>query len=110
MLRVSLAAFILSVGLLLVNSNAAWAASSDSASAAAPNAAPAAPHEPGWLGVVIARGELKQWIDSTPIVDRPNRPFHFYGNTVRRKYYRGNPLPQPNDVVKGGAALVEKRK
>ena len=45
--------------------------------------------EPGWLGVVVARGELKQWIDSTPIEDRPNRPFHFYGNTVRRKYYRG---------------------
>ena len=110
MLRVSLAAFILSVGLLFVNSNAASADSSDSASAAAPNAASATSKEPGWLGVVIARGELKQWIDSTPIVDRPNRPFHFYGNTVRRKYYRGNPLPQPNDVAKGGAALVEKRK
>ena len=62
--------------------------------------------KPGWLGVVVARGELKQWIDSTPIVERPNRPFHFYGNAVRREYYRGNPLPRPSDLVKGGAALI----
>ena len=66
-------------------------------------------NEPGWLGVVVARGELKQWIDSTPIVERPNRPFHFYGNAVRRQYYRGNPLPRPDDVVKGGSSLIFKR-
>lgn len=101
MLRVSLAAFILSVGVLFVHPY--------SASAASPNSA-APSNEPGWLGVVVARGELKQWIDSTPIVDRPNRPFHFYGNAVRRKYYRGNSLPQPSDLVKGGAALVSPRK
>jgi hypothetical protein len=103
MLRVSLAAFILSTGLLFVGPHTASAAAQESA-------APAASHEPGWLGVVVARGELKQWIDSTPIVDRPNRPLHFYGNTVRRKYYRGNPLPQPKDVVKGGAALISQPK
>ncbi len=97
MLRISLAAFILCTGVLFANPHAVTAAS------------PAA-GEPGWLGVVVARGELKQWIDSTPIVDRPNRPFHFYGNTVRCKYYRGNALPQPNDLVKGGAALIDKRK
>jgi hypothetical protein len=67
-------------------------------------------NEPGWLGVVVARGELKEWIDSTPIVDRPNRPFHFYGNMVRREYYRGSAAPRPSDMVKGGAALVVKRK
>ena len=22
-----------------------------------------------------------------PLLERPNRPFHFYGNTVRRSYY-----------------------
>lgn len=65
---------------------------------------------PGWLGVVVARGELKQEIESTPILDRPNRPFHFYGNTVRREYYRGSAGPRASDVVKGGAALVFKRK
>ena len=78
---------------------------------AVPNAAggSAASNEPGWLGVVVARGELKQWIDSTPIVDRPNRPFHFYGNTVRRQIlprHRGAPAQR---LVKGGAALVFKR-
>ena len=102
MLRVSLAAFILGTGMLFANPHAASAASSDAASRPS--------NEPGWLGVVVAHGELKQWIDSTPIVDRPNRPFHFYGNAVRRKYYRGNPLPQPGDVVKGGTALIDKRK
>lgn len=33
---------------------------------------------------IIARGELRQEIKSTPILERPNRPLHFYGNTVRR--------------------------
>ncbi len=94
MLRVRLAALILSAGVLL----------------AGPDMARAASNDPGWLGVVVARGELKQWIDSTPIVERPNRPFHFYGNAVRREYYRGNPLPRPGDLVKGGAALIVKRK
>ena len=73
---------------------------------AAPSAAPAS--ETGWLGVVVARGELKQEIESTPIVDRPNRPFHFYGNTVRRRYYRGTAVPRAEDVVKGGASLVKR--
>ena len=77
MLRLSLAALILSAGMLF----------------AVPKAASAASEEPGWLGVVVVRGELKQWIDSTPIVDRPNRPFHFYGNAVRRQYYRGSASP-----------------
>jgi hypothetical protein len=97
MLRVRLAAFILGMGVLFVVPN--WA-----------SAAPADGKEPGWLGVVVARGELKQWIDSTPITERPNRPFHFYGNAVRRAYYRGSSLPQPGDLVKGGAALVSPRK
>ncbi|MGO9114228.1 MAG: hypothetical protein ACLP9L_33860 [Thermoguttaceae bacterium] len=93
MLRVSLVALMLSAGFLFV----------------VPNAVSAASNEPGWLGVVVARGELKQWIDSTPIVERPNRPFHFYGNAVRREYYRGSPMPRPGDVAKGGAALIFKR-
>jgi hypothetical protein len=101
MLRVALATFFLSTGLLLAAPGAAAAASNE------PAASP--PTEPGWLGVIVARGELKQWIDATPIVDRPNRPFHFYGNTVRRRYYRGSALPRPEDVIKGGAALINNR-
>jgi hypothetical protein len=65
---------------------------------------------PGWLGVVVARGELKEQIENTPILERPNRPFHFYGNTVRRQYYRGTALPAPRDFVQGGAALVKREK
>jgi hypothetical protein len=69
-----------------------------------PASAPAA--ETGWLGVVVARGDLKQEIESTPILERPNRPFHFYGNTVRRRYYRGAPVPRQGEFPKGGAAPV----
>ncbi len=97
MLRVTIAAFILSAGMLFAVPNTAAAAS-------------APEREPSWLGVVVARGELKQWIDSTPIVDRPNRPFHFYGNAVRREYYRGSAAPRAGDLVKGGTALIIKRK
>ncbi len=38
---------------------------------------------------IIATGAQRQAIQSTPILHRPNRPGHFYGNTVRRAYYRG---------------------
>jgi hypothetical protein len=40
--------------------------------------------EPGWAPFVIARGEERQIIRSLPIEQRPYRPLHFYGNTVRR--------------------------
>ena len=33
--------------------------------------------EPGWSGVVIARGEMRQQIEATPILERPYRPLHF---------------------------------
>jgi hypothetical protein len=101
MLRLS-SAFLLSMAIL-------FAAASTSSAASIEPAASASTSEPGWLGVVVARGELKQWIDATPIVDRPNRPFHFYGNAVRRQYYRGNSLPRPSDWVKSGAALINNR-
>ena len=110
MLRISLAAFILGTGLSFAVLNPASAASNDSATSsgsAASNApVPAKSGKPGWLPVVVARGELKQQIESTPIVDRPNRPFHFYGNAVRRQYYRGKSTPRSGDTIKGGAAPV----
>ena len=47
--------------------------------------------EPGRLPVIFARGEMRRQIEATPILERPYRPFHFYGNAVRRAYYRGSP-------------------
>jgi hypothetical protein len=69
----------------------------------------AAAAEPGWTGVVFARGETKEKIEATPILERNYRPLHFYGNTVRRQYYRGTVLPAPRDFVNGAAALMIKR-
>lgn len=65
--------------------------------------------ETPWLGVVFAQGELKEQIESTPIELRPNRPLHFYGNSVRRKYYRGNGWPQGRDLARTVGAMVTKR-
>ena len=78
--------------------------------ATAAQAAPPVPvAEPGWLGTVVARGELKKEIEATPILERPYRPLHMYGNTVRRDYYRGAPGPRVRDVVQGTAAFVTRR-
>ncbi|MFM7206272.1 MAG: hypothetical protein ACKO4T_06365 [Planctomycetaceae bacterium] len=43
---------------------------------------------------VITFGETRQQIQSTPVLERPYRPLHVYGNTVRRRHHRG--------VTKGG--------
>ncbi len=91
MLRYGLAAFIILSGLIEV----------------AP--ASASSYEPTWMGVVVARGDLKAQIEATPILERQNRPFHFYGNTVRREYYRGTRMPAPRDLIKASTALIFKR-
>ena len=54
--------------------------------------------EPGWSPVIIATGAYRDKIRATPIERRPYRPFHFYGNAVRRRYYRGTALPLPRDL------------
>ncbi len=59
----------------------------------------AAAQEPGWSWQVIAVGETRQQIESTPIHLRPYRPLHFYGNTIRRQYYRGYTLPAPSSFI-----------
>ncbi|MBC8357172.1 MAG: hypothetical protein H8E66_34810 [Planctomycetes bacterium] len=66
----------------------------------------AAAQEPGWWGVVIAPKSIRPQIEATPIIYRPYRPFHFYGNTIRRKYYRGTVVPAPRDLVGATAALI----
>ena len=64
--------------------------------------------EPGWNGTVIARGELRREIQATPILERPNRPFHFYGNAVRRQHYRGTASPRPSDVINGTQSFLSR--
>ncbi len=44
-------------------------------------------------GPIIAFGEERDRIRNTPILERENRPFHFYGNTVRRMHARQQGLP-----------------
>jgi hypothetical protein len=55
--------------------------------------------EPGRLNVVVARGELREQLRATPILERPYRPFHFYGNAVRRAYYRGRSSAQISNAA-----------
>ncbi|MEK6237037.1 MAG: hypothetical protein N2C14_20200 [Planctomycetales bacterium] len=65
--------------------------------------------EPSWAGTVVPMGEERTRIQATPIVARPNRPFHFYGNTARRLHFRGRWLPAPRDFGNGGRALIRNR-
>ncbi len=51
--------------------------------------------EPGWSGSVLPVGSEAQQIRQQDILDRPYRPGHVYGNTVRRMHYRGHPFPVP---------------
>ena len=70
------------------------------------NASTSAAQEPEWYPYTIARGDAATVIKNTPIQLRPNRPFHFYGNAVRREYYRGNPFAMPRDIVKSTTVLL----
>ena len=65
--------------------------------------------EPPWTGPVIARGLDRAAIKSIDMLQRPYRPFHFYGNTLRRAYYRGQALPTPSDVAQAIKVLVTGR-
>ncbi len=51
------------------------------------------PQLPSRYPHVIARGEDRRIISSLPIEQRPNRPLHFYGNSVRRMYHGPSSSP-----------------
>ena len=70
------------------------------------NPRPAGAAEPGWSPVIIATGQYRKQIQSTPIEYRPYRPLHFYGNTIRRVHHRGTPLPVPKEMAP--ARLVDR--
>jgi hypothetical protein len=66
-----------------------------------------AAEEPGWSGRVIVFGQERAQVQATPIVHRAYRPMHFYGNTVRRRYYRGPTLSQPVATVQAETAAAQ---
>jgi hypothetical protein len=37
---------------------------------------------------IVTLGDAREQIKATPITERPNRPLHVYGNTVRRRHDR----------------------
>ncbi|HAY82869.1 MAG TPA: hypothetical protein DCY79_23925 [Planctomycetaceae bacterium] len=67
----------------------------------------AAPH--GWNPNVLTFGEERQQIEQTPVLLRKNRPFHFYGNTVRRRHYYGRTLPSVDEMRQGMRVLILRR-
>jgi hypothetical protein len=55
-----------------------------------------APREAAGAGFdprVVTFGESREEIKSTPITQRPNRPLHVYGNSVRRRHHRAATPP-----------------
>jgi len=63
------------------------AALAASACLAVTPAGPAAPR-------LVAQNLTREQIRSMPMVERPNRPIHFYGNAVRRRHHRAlSPAP-----------------
>ncbi|HBJ34190.1 MAG TPA: hypothetical protein DDZ51_05380 [Planctomycetaceae bacterium] len=65
--------------------------------------------QPGWSPNIIATGQERDRIRATPIEQRPYRPMHLYGNTVRRLHYRGTPLPTIAETVALPARVVIRR-
>lgn len=61
--------------------------------------------EPGWTSGVIKRGQDRVNSQNTHILNRPYRPLHFYGNTVRRLHYHGRALPTREHVQKTSQML-----
>lgn len=72
-------------------------------------AAASSAQEPGWESQVLVSSPEREYLRSVPMVQRPYRPGHVVGNTVRRQYYRGFPLPLPRDFSNGAAAFLRRR-
>ena len=57
--------------------------------------------EPGWTSRIIVPSSEEAIRQATPIVERPYRPLHFYGNTVRRMHYHGRVRPSVTEIRDG---------
>lgn len=62
---------------------------------------------PGWSPNIIATGPQREHLRSLPIEQRPNRPLHFYGNTVRRLHHQGTVLPRLDEFSGRGPAAPQ---
>ena len=56
---------------------------------------PADARSTGFDPRIVTFGEAREEIKSTPITQRPYRPLHVYGNTVRRRHERATTAPTP---------------
>jgi hypothetical protein len=56
---------------------------------------PADARSTGFDPRIVTFGDAREEIKSTPITQRPNRPLHFYGNTVRRRHERATTPSSP---------------
>lgn len=65
--------------------------------------------EPGWTDSAIKRSDDRASDRETPITERPYRPLHVYGNTVRRISYRGRAVPSAQDAANTVRALRSTR-
>ncbi len=90
------------LGMLVLSSCAAFGSDASAQTAGGRKAA----GEPGWTHGVVRVGEERDQIKSLPMTERPYRPLHFYGNTVRRMHYRGTAIPAPRDIVGASAATI----
>jgi hypothetical protein len=62
--------------------------------AAAISSLPSEATSAGFDPRIVTFGDAREQIKSTPITERPNRPLHVYGNTVRRRQDRAvSPAP-----------------
>lgn len=53
---------------------------------------PVSPVDAAGTGIdprIVTFGESREQIQNTPILERPYRPLHVYGNSVRRRHHRG---------------------
>ena len=57
--------------------------------------------EPGWTNRIIVPGYEEAARQATPIIERPYRPLHFYGNTIRRMHYHGRVRPTLPELRQG---------
>jgi hypothetical protein len=65
--------------------------------------------EPGWAGPALLSGPEKAANKDIPILERPYRPGHVYGNMTRRHHYRDTIVPSHRDRVEMLDALILKQ-